>query len=56
MHSLYFLIPLSIVLVAFAGYVFMRAVDSGQFDDLERHGMDILEPDTTEGNDESAGR
>ncbi len=45
MESLYLLVPLSVVLVALIGWVFWRAVESGQFDDLERPGWDVLTDD-----------
>ena len=42
MEALYLLIPLSLVLVAFAIWVFFGAADSGQFDDLEGPALRIL--------------
>ena len=42
MDSLYFLIPVSIVLIALAILIFLWAVRSGQFDDLEGPGHSIL--------------
>ncbi|MBQ0790072.1 MAG: cbb3-type cytochrome oxidase assembly protein CcoS [Cycloclasticus sp.] len=42
MDSLYFLIPVSIVLVAIVIVIFLWAVRSGQFDDLEGPGHSIL--------------
>ena len=45
MESLYLLIPLSVVVVFIALWVFFRAMDSGQFDDLEGPGMRILQDD-----------
>ena len=45
MESLYLLIPLSVAIVFFALWVFFRAMDSGQFDDLEGPGMRILQDD-----------
>lgn len=42
MESLYLLIPLSVVIVILIGWVFWRALQSGQFDDLDRPGYDIL--------------
>lgn len=47
MDILYLLIPLSVVLVFLIIGVFAWAVNSGQFDDLEREGERILEPDET---------
>ena len=43
--SLYLLVPLSVALVFLIGWVFWRALQSGQFDDLERPGHDILMDD-----------
>ena len=45
MESLYLLIPLSVALVFFALWVFFKAMDSGQFDDLEGPGLRILQDD-----------
>ena len=45
MESLYLLIPLSIILVALALWIFFGAADSGQFDDLESPGWRILSDD-----------
>lgn len=42
MDIIYVLIPLAIVLVALAVYIFSWAVRSEQFKDLERHGSSIL--------------
>ncbi|CZF79389.1 cbb3-type cytochrome oxidase assembly protein CcoS [Grimontia marina] len=42
MESLYILIPIAIVLVCFAVGIFIWAVKSEQFEDLERQGMNIL--------------
>lgn len=42
MSILYFLIPLTIVLVGIALIIFFWAVKSNQFEDLERHGHSIL--------------
>lgn len=42
MSILFVLIPLSLVLVAFAGWGFFWAVNTGQFDDLESPGWDAL--------------
>jgi cbb3-type cytochrome oxidase maturation protein len=43
--SLYLLIPLSVALVFVIGWVFWRALEGGQFDDLERPALDILDDD-----------
>ncbi len=45
MESLYLLIPLSVIIVFVALWVFFKAMDSGQFDDLEGPAMRILQDD-----------
>ena len=45
MESLYLLVPLSVAVVYLTGWVFWRALQGGQFDDLERPGQDILADD-----------
>jgi len=45
MESLLLLVPLSVVLVLLIGGVFWRALQSGQFDDLERPAHDVLDDD-----------
>jgi cbb3-type cytochrome oxidase maturation protein len=45
MDILYLLIPLSVVLVFLIGGVFWFALRSGQFDDLERPGFEVLMDD-----------
>ncbi|BEV16519.1 cbb3-type cytochrome oxidase assembly protein CcoS [Herbaspirillum sp. DW155] len=47
MEALYLLIPLSTLLVFLAIWVFFRASDGGQFDDLEGPAMRILNDDDT---------
>jgi cbb3-type cytochrome oxidase maturation protein len=42
MEALYLLVPLSLVIVALAAWVFFGAADSGQFDDLDGQGARIL--------------
>ena len=42
MNILYLLIPLGLVLLAFAVWAFFWAVRTRQFDDLESPGMQIL--------------
>ncbi|GAL15748.1 type cbb3 cytochrome oxidase biogenesis protein CcoS [Vibrio astriarenae] len=42
MESIYILIPISILLVAVAVGVFLWAMRSDQFEDLERQGHNIL--------------
>ena len=43
MEALYLLIPMSVALVFLAIWIFFRASDSGQFDDLVGPGMRILQ-------------
>jgi cbb3-type cytochrome oxidase maturation protein len=43
--SLALLIPLSVALVFVIGWVFWRALQGGQFDDLERPSHDVLMDD-----------
>jgi cbb3-type cytochrome oxidase maturation protein len=45
MEALYLLIPLSLILVALALWVFFGAADGGQFDDLDGPAMRILNDD-----------
>ncbi len=45
MEALYLLVPLSVILVAVAAWIFLGASDSGQFDDLEGPGARILHDD-----------
>lgn len=45
MESLYLLVPVSVALVFVIGWAFWRALDGGQFDDLERPAHDILADD-----------
>lgn len=45
MESLVILIPLSVALVFLSGWVFWRALQGGQFDDLDRPGTDVLSDD-----------
>jgi cbb3-type cytochrome oxidase maturation protein len=47
MESLYILIPLSLVIVAIAAWVFLRMSASGQFDDMESPAYSILLDDDT---------
>ncbi len=42
MESIYLLIPIAIVLVAIAVAIFLWAVKSDQFEDLDRQGYSIL--------------
>lgn len=45
MEALYLLVPLSVLIVFIAIWVFFRASDGGQFDDLVGPGMRILQDD-----------
>ncbi len=45
MESLYLLVPVSLVLVLAIGWVFWMALGSGQFDDLERPALEVLDDD-----------
>ena len=47
MEALYLLIPLSVLIVFFAIWIFFKASDSGQFDDLVGPGMRILQDETS---------
>ena len=64
MEVLYLLIPVSLVFVGLIAWVFLWAVRSGQFDDMEGPAHQILMDDdgpvsgqqSEEGADESAGK
>lgn len=45
MEALYLLIPLSLILVALAIWIFFGAADSGQFDDLDGPALRVLRDD-----------
>lgn len=45
MESLYLLIPLSVVIVFVSIWIFFRASDSGQFDDLVGPAMRVVQDD-----------
>ena len=45
MEALYFLIPVSVLIVFFAIWVFFKASDGGQFDDLVGPASRILQDD-----------
>jgi cbb3-type cytochrome oxidase maturation protein len=45
MDILYLLVPVSVVLVFLIGWAFWRALQGGQFDDLEGPGFRILTDD-----------
>lgn len=42
MSMLYVLIPLAVMLLAFAIWALIWAIKSGQFDDLESHGWSVV--------------
>lgn len=46
MNIILMLIPLTLVLVLVAGWGFFWAVETGQFDDLDSPGWDVLLDDT----------
>lgn len=50
MEALYLLIPLSLVLVAVALWIFFGAADSGQFDDMEGPALRLLRDDDRPGS------
>jgi len=52
MDSLYVLIPIAILFVIIAVGVFLWAVRSDQFEDLEREGMNVLLDDDQSKHDE----
>ncbi|WP_420745063.1 cbb3-type cytochrome oxidase assembly protein CcoS [Photobacterium damselae] len=56
MASLYILIPIAIIFVIIAVAIFLWAVKSDQYDDLERQGSNILfeEDDETTSNNKKA--
>ena len=60
MPALYILIPVAIVLVGFAIWLFFWAVDSGQYDDLDGPAHSILfddqDPQHTAGVEEARGQ
>jgi cbb3-type cytochrome oxidase maturation protein len=49
MESLYLLIPLSILVVFLAIWIFLKASDSGQFDDMVGPSSRILQDDDRAG-------
>lgn len=53
MSIIYVLIPIAILFVAIAIYVFFWAVKTEQFDDLEKHGSSILFEEDKKRNDPS---
>jgi cbb3-type cytochrome oxidase maturation protein len=57
MESLYLLLPVSVLLVLALIGVFAWALNSGQFDDLDREGWRVLEggADASPGNNDATG-
>lgn len=55
MEILYLLVPLSVVLVFFAGAVFWLALKGGQFDDLEGPGLRVIADDDRPENEVREG-
>ncbi len=51
MEILFILVPTSVVLMGVAMWVFVQAVDSGQFDDLDQHALDIFDNDEVQDNE-----
>ncbi|MGE0873180.1 MAG: cbb3-type cytochrome oxidase assembly protein CcoS [Burkholderiales bacterium] len=47
MESLAILVPLSVALVFLIGVLFWRALHGGQFEDLDKPGVDVLMDDDT---------
>jgi cbb3-type cytochrome oxidase maturation protein len=56
MEILYLLIPLSTLLVLLIIAVFGWALHAGQFDDVEREGRRILDPEVPPSDAEPSGR
>lgn len=48
MEVLYFLLPISIIMLFIAIAGFFWATNSGQYDDLDRHAKEILLEDATD--------
>ncbi len=51
MEALYLLIPISVLIVFIALWVFFKASDDGQFDDLVGPGLRLLQDDDKAGVD-----
>lgn len=60
MPALYIMIPIALLIVAVAIYIFFWAVDSGQYDDLDSPAHSILfddqDPAHKAGVDEASGK
>ena len=50
MNIILILIPVAIAIIALAGYIFIWAVKSDQFEDLDRQGSNILFDDDAKFN------
>jgi len=46
MEILVVLIPISIILIGIAAAIFIWAVNNNQFEQLDKHGLDIFEEDS----------
>lgn len=55
MESLYLLLPMSVLLVLALIGLFAWALHAGQFDDLEREGLRVLEEDDESSNATESG-
>jgi len=56
MESLFLLIPLSLVFIGLIGAILYWAIQSGQYDDLEKPGHDILlDDDDASGDSRNSG-
>ncbi len=55
MEILYFLIPISLVLVAAVVWTFLWAIRSGQFDDLEGPAYRVIADDDASADEPRAG-
>jgi cbb3-type cytochrome oxidase maturation protein len=56
MSIIYYLIPLTLVLVGIACWAFFWAVGDGQFDDLESPGWDVLRDEAEPQRDDPRNR
>lgn len=55
MEALFLLVPVSIVFVGLAAWLFVVAARAAQFDNLDRHGLDILEQPAPPREDDHKG-
>ncbi len=57
MEALFLLVPVSIVIVGLGAWLFVLAARAAQFDNLDRHGLDILEqPASSRADEHSANK